>query len=219
MSKNEKEFGGLTMQVRDFATLLLRKRLGKALDEGVARYPIFRELRFAARIELEVLFDAIALDGAWRAERLGWGALILDADGLLVSAYGNRKADYCSCSFHIWAADLARAQAVKARLLAKAGSTRITEPMFSIDWAFLQSSGELETGFIEEIANDVLHDAAYPEIKGGVRGFIARYSTRPRPCSCCRGRPERARRASSGRSSARCRAARASRRARSTPAT
>ena len=63
----------------------------------------------------------------------------------------------------------------KQRILAKAGSTRITEPMFSIDWNFLTSRGELESACIEEMANDLLYDRAYPEIKGGVRNFIRSY--------------------------------------------
>ena len=61
---------GLTKRVWDFADLVIKNRFARALEEGAARYPIFRELRFAARIELEVLLDAIALDPAWRAERI-----------------------------------------------------------------------------------------------------------------------------------------------------
>jgi hypothetical protein len=48
--------------------------------------------------------------------------------------------------------------------------------MFSIDWNFLTSRGELESACIEEIANDLLYDRAYPEIKGGVRNFIRSYA-------------------------------------------
>ena len=161
----------------------------QALDEGTARYPVFRELRFAARIELEVLLDAVALDPAWRAERPGSGALVLDGDGLFVAAYGTRKADYCSCAFYLWAADIPRAEGAKQRILAKAGSTRITEPMFSIDWTFLSSRGELESASIEEMANDVLCDAAYPEIKGGVRTFIRAYLDAPETVLVLQGPP------------------------------
>ena len=132
MNKNAMvPFSGLTKQVWDFADLVLKNRFAKALDTGAARFPVFRELRFAARIELEVLLDAIALDPAWRAERIHGEYLILDADGLFVSAHGIRKVDYCSCVFYLWAADLARAEEAKQRILDKAGSTRITEPMGS----------------------------------------------------------------------------------------
>lgn len=190
MSKNDnKQFSGLTKRVHYLADLVLQNRHAQALQDGVGRYPIYRKLRFAARIELEVLLDAIALDPAWRAERMHAEALILDADGLFVSAYGSRKADYCSCSFYVWAADLARAETAQQRILAKAGSTRITEPMFSIDWHFLASGGELESASIEEMANDVLRDGAYPEIQGGVRAFVTRYLDAPETVLVLQGPP------------------------------
>jgi DNA polymerase III delta prime subunit len=182
-------FSGLTKQVWDFADLVLKNRFAQALDEGAARYPIFRELRFAARVELEVLLDAIALDPAWRAERIGGGSLILDGEGVFVAAYGTRKADYCSLSFYAWAADIARAEAALERIAHKAGSTRITEPMFSIDWNFLTAAGQLESASIEELANDVVRDAAYPEIEGGVQAFIARYLAAPETVLVLQGPP------------------------------
>src|SRR5678816_1662549 len=151
MSHENKPFTGLTKQVYYVSDLVLQNRLARALEEGIARYPICRELRFAARVELEVLLDAITLDPAWRAERLNLESAILDGDGMFATAYGSRKADYCSFRFLIWAADLARAEDTKQRLLAKAGSTRVTEPMFSIDWHFAAGKGELESASIEEM--------------------------------------------------------------------
>jgi hypothetical protein len=182
-------FSGLTKQVWDFADLVLKNRFARALDEGASRYPIFRELRFAARVELEVLLDAIALDPAWRAERIGSGSLILDGEGVFVAAYGTRKADYCSLSFYAWAADIARAETTLKRIADKAGSTRITEPMFSIDWNFLTAAGQLESASIEELANDLVRDAAYPEIEGGVHAFIARYLAAPETVLVLQGPP------------------------------
>jgi ATPase family protein associated with various cellular activities (AAA) len=175
MKQNELRNIGLTKDIRYFADFVVAHRFAQALHEGVPRYAIFRLHRLAARVELEVLFDAIALDPAWRVERLHTDTLVIDGEGLYVAAYGTRKADYCSCSFHIWAADLARAAAVMERLQEKVGSTLITEPMFSIDWHFLTARGELESASIEEMADDVLHDRAYPEIPGGVRQFLGRY--------------------------------------------
>lgn len=173
--KSNEQFVGITRHVQHLGALVLDNRIARALSEGVSRYPIYRVVRFAARVELEVLFDAIALDPAWRAERLGSGEALIDGDGVYIAAYGNRKVDYCSCFFYIWAADVARAEAAKKRLLDKAGSTRITEPMFSVEWTFRSAYGSLESAYIEEVANDVLRDRAYPEIAGGVRGFIDRY--------------------------------------------
>jgi hypothetical protein len=189
MSDNHnKRFSGLTKQVYYLADLVLQNRLVRALEDGAARYPIYRKLRFAARIELEVLLDAIALDPAWRAERVNATTMILDGEGVFIAAYGNLKAEYCSCAFYIWAADVARAEAAKQRIQAKAGSTRITEPMFSIDWHFL-SGGDIESACIEEMADEIVHDGAYPEIKGGVRNFIARYLDAPETVLVLQGPP------------------------------
>jgi len=187
MSQN-KAFSGLTQRLWDFPDLVLKNRLARALEEGAARYPVFRELRLAARIELEVLLDAIALDPAWRAERVNAVSLMLDGDGVFISAYGRRKLDYCSTAFYIWAADLERAQAAKERILAKAGSTRITEPMFTVDW-YYPCGGGIEFATIEELANDVLRDRAYPAIPGGVRSFIARYLDAPETVLVLQGPP------------------------------
>ncbi len=188
MGKNE-PFIGVTRQVHQLGSLVLDNRRARALSDGVSRYPIYRILRFAARVELEALFDAIALDGTWRAERINSESMLLDGEGVFISAYGGRKVDYCSCAFYIWAADVARAQAARKRLLDKAGSTRITEPMFTVDWTFLTSRGDLESAYIEELANDVLRDHAYPGIAGGVHGFIDRYLRSPETVLVLQGPP------------------------------
>jgi hypothetical protein len=162
--------------------------MARGMDEGVSRYPIYRVVHFAARIELDVLFDAIGLEPAWRAERVSYESLLIDADGVFIVGEGSRKVDYCSCSFYIWAADVARAEEAKRRLLDKVGSTRITEPMFSVEWTFLTSHG-LRSAWIEEMADDVLRDRAYPEIAGGVRGFIDRYLRAPETVLVLQGPP------------------------------
>jgi ATPase family associated with various cellular activities (AAA) len=168
------QWTGITQRVHGFANLVLANRMARSVEQGVSRYPIFRELRFAARIELEVLVDAIALDPSWRVERQNSEDFLIDGEGVFVTGYGSRKAEYCSCAFYIWASDPQRAEAAKQRILDKAGSTRITEPMFTIDWHFISSNG-LDSASIEELASDVLHDRAYPEIRGGVRDFVGSY--------------------------------------------
>ena len=189
MNKNDEQLGCVTNETFELSEFVLKSRVAKALQQGVSRYPVFRELRFAARIELEVLLDAIALDDAWHAERVHMDNILLDADGLFVVVYGTRKTDYCTCVFYTWARDVARAEQAKQRLLDMAGSTRITEPTFAVDWTFLTAKGELESATIEEMANDVLRDRAYPEITGGVRGFIDRYLASPEAVLVLQGPP------------------------------
>jgi hypothetical protein len=175
MKRNEKMLSaGNTNRVYGLPQLVWSNRVARAVEQGMSCYPIYRKLHFAARIELEVLLDAIALDPSWRVERQNAENLFIDGEGIFVMAYGSRKAEYCSCVFYIWAADVAKAEAAKACILAKAGSTRITEPMFTIDWNFVTSNG-IDSAEIEELATDVLYNSAYPEIVGGVHAFIARY--------------------------------------------
>ena len=187
-NEDHRQSSGLGKRVHHLAELVLQNRMVRALETGTVRYPIYRRVRFAARIELEVLLDAVALEPSWRAERVYGDTLLADGDGVFIWGWGSRKAEYCSCSFGVWAADVARAEAAKKRILATAGSTRITEPMFSIDWHFLSGS-DLESACIEEMANEVLHDAAYPEISGGVRSFIARYLEAPETVLVLQGPP------------------------------
>jgi hypothetical protein len=165
---------GLHQEVHGFPQFVLANRVARAIDNGERGYPIFRGLSFAARIELEALLDAIALDPAWRVERQNGEQMLIDGDGIFVMVWGSRKAEYCSCFFWIWAADIAKAEAAKERLEAKAGSTRITEPMFTIDWYFATSNG-LDSASIEELATDEVRDRAYPGIEGGVKAFIERF--------------------------------------------
>lgn len=186
--KTNEQFSGVNREVHQLWNLVLDNRMARGMDEGVSRYPIYRVVHFAARIELDVLFDAIGLEPAWRTERVAYESLLIDADGVFIVGEGSRKVDYCSCSFYIWAADVARAEEAKRRLLDKAGSTRITEPMFSVEWTFLTSHG-LQSAWIEEMADDVLRDRAYPEIAGGVRGFIARYLAAPESVLVLQGPP------------------------------
>lgn len=168
-------YAGLTQQIWDFADLALKMRFTRALEEGSARYPIYRSLRFAARLPLEQLFDELALNLGWAAQRLASSSMILDAPGLFISAYGGHKAEYCSCAFGIWAENPKRAEEAREAILSRVGDARVREPMFSIDWHFLTSKGELQNAAIEEMADDVLHNEAYPDLRDGIRNFISRY--------------------------------------------
>jgi ATPase family protein associated with various cellular activities (AAA) len=159
----------------DFGDLVLKTRFAEALERGVARYPILRTLRFAARIHLETLFDDIALNLGWNAQRMRSSQMLLDAEGLLISAHGTHKQDYCSCFFSIWSDTPERAQEAMRKIEGCAADKRIREPMFAIDWNFLTGKGELQSASIEELADDVLLDEAYPEIAGGVHRFIGAY--------------------------------------------
>ncbi len=180
---------GLNLDLWDFADLTLKQRFIEALNKGIACYPIYRHLRFAARTELELLFDDLALNLGLQAQRLNANSIILDGEGIFISGHGGRKSDYCSCFFGIWGNRLNLITTVKQQILDCVATTQITDPMFSIDWHFLTAKGELESASIEEMADDILYDQAYPKIPQGVNAFIQSYLTAPETVLVLQGAP------------------------------
>lgn len=87
-----------TEQVWDLPELILKSRFASAVAAGAARYPIHLRLRFAARTDLDGLFDRIALDLGFQAERLEANALLLDSEEVIGMGRGSRKKTYCSCT-------------------------------------------------------------------------------------------------------------------------
>lgn len=166
---------GIQHDTWNFSQLIIKARFADALNQGIARYPIHRQLRYAARMELEKLFDHIALDDSWRAQRISSNQMLLDADDFFVAASGGRTGDYTSCIFNVWADSIKRAETIEETLLKHIEPVQITEPMFSINWNFLTSKNELTSAEIEELANDQLLDEAYPFLDRGVDHFIQRF--------------------------------------------
>ncbi len=156
--------------------MLKQRRLARTVN-GHATFPIYRELRFSARIELEALFDLVALAGDWNTDRVDAQHTVLEspAGDVLISLEGRRKQDYCSMWTYVWATTPEAAEAAKERILELVGSLRITEPMFAVDWFFLTGRGSLENVAIEEKVDAPLNDLAYPEIHEGVAAFITRF--------------------------------------------
>src|SRR5512132_3746880 len=102
MEQLQQTNSGVTFETYRLGGLVFSNRVAKALEQRVVGYPFVRQLRYAARIELEVLMDAIALDPSWRVHRMGTDESVIDADGLFAFAYGTRKAEYCSVVFYIY---------------------------------------------------------------------------------------------------------------------
>jgi hypothetical protein len=93
---------GVIQNVFDLASYAVQVRLAEAWAQGGPGYAIHRHLHFSARRDLQAVFDDLAVNLGWRAQRFDAVSLLLEADGLLVSASGTRKPDYCSRAFDIW---------------------------------------------------------------------------------------------------------------------
>ena len=154
---------------------VINTRALQAFEMALTNHPIHRTVRCAARGKIEEIFDDLATKMNLTAQRLDTGSLLLDGTGVFVHAEGKRKSDYCSCSFIIWAASVARAEEVRDLLLRIIGDRRIQENMFVLEWYFATSRGGLSSTSFEEVVRDVLYDEAYPDLGEPVDSFIARY--------------------------------------------
>lgn len=147
----------------------------QAFQDGASRYPIHRSLHFSAKIDLDAVFDDLALHMGWVAQRPSAESLLLEGPNFLILGSGGRKRHYCTCFFEIWADQPETAASVRTAILDRVAETRITAPMFMLKWQSISAHGELSSVRVEEMANDILLDQAYPEISEGVAPFIARY--------------------------------------------
>jgi hypothetical protein len=163
----------------DLGEAVIKTRAIQAFDNAATRYPIHRQVRCAASNKLQDVFDDLALNSGLAAQRLGTGNLLLDGDGVFVSAEGYRKTGYCSCTFEVWAASKELADQTRAMLLRVVGPCRVREQMFRIDWQFCNSRGTLVGTSFDEIADDVVMDEAYPHLGMSVPLFIERYLSAP----------------------------------------
>jgi hypothetical protein len=158
----------------NLADMVVSTRALQAFEMAVTNHPIHRIVRCAVRRKLEEVFDDLALRMGLTAQRLDADSLLLDGPGVFVSAAGTQKSDYCSCTFNLWAASTARAEEIRASIFAILGEQRIREAMFVLDWHFTTRRA-LSSASFEEIAADVLHDEAYPDLGMPVAEFITRY--------------------------------------------
>jgi hypothetical protein len=156
------------------ADTVVMARALQAFEMAVTNHPIHRIVRCAVQRKLAEVFDDLALKMNLTAQRLDTGSLLLDGAGVFVSAVGKQKSDYCSCTFNVWAASPARAEEIRESIFRAVGDRRIRDEMFVLEWYFSSGSSLSSTSF-EEIARDVLHDEAYPELREPVGEFITRY--------------------------------------------
>jgi hypothetical protein len=154
----------------------LKLRALQSFDRGAARYAIHRTVRCAVRRPLDEVFDDLALHADLVAQRMDSTSLLLDGPGVFVNVEGNRKIDYGSCTFHIWADNINRLEQVRAKVLGIVGEQMVRHEMFTIDWQFSSRQG-LSSASFDEMADPAPYDEAYPTLAQPVAAFIASYLT------------------------------------------
>jgi energy-coupling factor transporter ATP-binding protein EcfA2 len=163
----------------DLGEAVIKTRAIQAFDNAATRYPIHRNVRCAASNKLQDVFDDLALNSGLAPQRLDTGTLLLDGEGVFVSAEGYRKSGYCSCTFNVWAASRELADQTRTTLLRVVGPCRVRDQMFVIDWHFCNSRGTLVNTSFDEIADELVMDEAYPHLGAPVAQFIERYLSAP----------------------------------------
>jgi hypothetical protein len=162
-------------ELHDLAEAVFKTRAIQAFENAAARYAIHRVYRCAVRRRVAPIFDDLALHSGLVAQRLDLGSLLLEGAGVFVQAEGRRKADYSSCTFYVWAETKERAEEVGASLMRTTGERLEPQHMFVVDWNYCSHYGSLSSTSFEEVAQDVLHDEAYPSLGEPVSVFIQRY--------------------------------------------
>lgn len=165
--------------MRDLGEAVMNTRVVRALDIAAANYPVHRQVRCAARRPMEQVFDDLALKSGFAAQRLYAGSLLLDGPGVFVQIHGFRKLNYCSCTFKLWARDIALAEETIAKLFRVVGDERVRSQLFVVEWRMRDRDGDAASATFEEVADDVLVDEAYPMLGEPVERFIDRYVQAP----------------------------------------
>lgn len=162
-------------EIHRFPETILKARAIRALENIAAKYPVYRHVRYASQRKLEELFDDLALHSGLSACRLGAGSLLLEGSGIFISAEGWRTGMFVSCGFNIWTESVARIEETREKLLRIIGEAFARQRMFTLSWNFMDSRSGLNFTTFDELANDDLHDEAYPAFDRPVRSFIRDY--------------------------------------------
>lgn len=162
-------------EIYGFADTILKARAIRALESVAAKYPVYRNTRYASRRKLEEIFDDLALQSGLSACRLGMASLLLEGPGVFIDAEGWRTAEYSSCGFSFWGDSVARVEELRDKLFRIIGECFARERMFTLDWHFMDSRSGLNHTAFDELAADDTYDEAYPTLGTPVQGFVRNY--------------------------------------------
>lgn len=136
-------------------------------------WTVARDINFSASMHPAEAMDRLRRMGvAFHA--VASNACELISKGTILRLGFNQKSDYISAHGALAAETVELADEMESRLHALFAAELITAPMFRMYWQFHAGKGESRTAVIEERADDILHDEAYP-VLGGVNKFVSKY--------------------------------------------
>ena len=182
--------GGIEVYVNvtDAAEKVVEEANLRALREQRSGLIARREIRCAVRGKTHELLELITAHMGLPAIRPARQRVVLRTEEVVIDLSIGEKSTYCSLFGSVHAVDAVGAEAMYAKLLAALGARRITDRMFSVNW-YVSTRDGLKCAEIEEMADDVLHNEAYPDIRGGLEEFVARYLASPESVLILQGPP------------------------------
>jgi hypothetical protein len=168
---------GINHDEYSLAHAIVKARSAQATRLATSSFPIYRRYSWAIRDKVATVFDDFALRSGLVPQRMLAGDLFLEGPGVFVNLDGYQKAGYCSCMVEIWAESLARANETRDALMKIVEGRRVDQPTFAIDWYFLGHGRSLTNTSFEELAQEQLHDEAYPTLGEPVMDFVRRFLT------------------------------------------
>ena len=177
----------LQYQFTNIANLATRERFFNKLSSDIS-LSTYRELQIAVKIEADPLHDRLAALDGFRAIRFDNEYSTLESSLDLIQIICAKRAKYSSMHLRIWTGTTKRADEVREMLEKCVADVVIQDPVFTIDWHYLDGKG-VSSALIDELATDKLVDAAYPSITEGVHQFIDRYLDADQPVLVVHGPP------------------------------
>jgi molybdopterin-guanine dinucleotide biosynthesis protein len=164
---------GASRQYDDEFEALISQLRWQAYKGDVAPIVVARDLNFSATLspqeimarlrQIKCNFHAIAANAAE-----------LISKGVALRLGFNQKADYVSAHGTMYAETIEAADEMEAQVHAVVADSIISDPMFRMYWQFHAGKGDIRTAVVEERADDVLLDEAYPTL-GGIQDYVHRY--------------------------------------------
>lgn len=159
----------------DLAEIVHVNFIAHALNQRGNGHPIRRSLCTEVAMDLEDLFDELAMNPAWSVCRLEPRSLMLFGEAFHAFVAGKRKLSTCALEVEIWAETPGCGDKIKAGILEAFGKRRSDASGYLLDWRFISAKGEIKGAIIEERCDELLLDEAYPFAGKPIGQFIQDY--------------------------------------------
>ena len=170
------------------ANLATRERFFNKIADGQS-FSTYREVQLSIKLDSDELHDRLAKMDGLAATRYDEEHSTLESDQDLIQAICYKRKRYSTMLLRIWTSSVERATTLRANLEKQFEDALLKDTVFRIDWHFQSNGNEIDHVLIDEVADEVLQDSAYPTIQGGISLFIDRYLRADQPILVLHGPP------------------------------